>query len=147
MHAGNAAVDRPSPRASERLFTVETANVALVYVRRIVSDIVEQYAELTTLRAERNDLLVAQAQESSPELDELAARIDGLAASLNQLFAELAEVGCDLKDWARGLVDFPAMYQGRKVWLCWRLGEEQVTHWHEWHAGFTGRQPLPQDFA
>ena len=41
-----------------------------------------------------------------------------------------------------GLVDFPSRLDGRTVFLCWRLGEPEVLHWHELDAGFAGRQPL-----
>ena len=39
------------------------------------------------------------------------------------------------------------MHEGRLVFLCWRLGEDAVTHWHELDAGVAGRQPIPADFA
>ena len=39
-------------------------------------------------------------------------------------------------------MDFPALREGREVYLCWRLGEEEVAFWHELDAGFSGRQPL-----
>ena len=47
-----------------------------------------------------------------------------------------------LKDLDRGLVDFPAIYQGREVFLCWEQGEEDIEHWHELDGGFAGREPL-----
>jgi hypothetical protein len=47
-----------------------------------------------------------------------------------------------LRDPETGLVDFPGEREGRRVWLCWRLGEDRVGHWHELDTGFIGRQPL-----
>jgi hypothetical protein len=41
-----------------------------------------------------------------------------------------------------GLVDFPGKIAGRRVFLCWRLGEQAVEYWHDVDAGFAGRQPL-----
>jgi hypothetical protein len=38
------------------------------------------------------------------------------------------------------------MHRGRRVWLCWRLGEQRVTHWHDLHGGYVGRQPIGPDF-
>ena len=40
------------------------------------------------------------------------------------------------------MVDFHSRIEGRDVFLCWRLGEEEITHWHELDAGFAGRQEL-----
>ena len=51
-------------------------------------------------------------------------------------------IGCEVKDVQTGLVDFRAMRDGRAVYLCWRLGEEDIAFWHELDAGFAGRQPL-----
>jgi hypothetical protein len=54
----------------------------------------------------------------------------------------LAEENILLRDPQTGLVDFPGEIEGRRVWLCWRLGEDRVAHWHELDAGFGGRKPL-----
>ncbi len=55
---------------------------------------------------------------------------------------ELSNVGCVFKGFDDGLVDFHSRIEGRDVFLCWRLGEEEITHWHELDAGFAGRQEL-----
>ena len=51
-------------------------------------------------------------------------------------------LGVEPKGAVDGLVDFPSMMDGRIVFLCWKLGEAEVTHWHELDAGFSGRQSL-----
>jgi hypothetical protein len=56
--------------------------------------------------------------------------------------AELQELELVLRDVDRGLIDFPAIIDGREVYLCWQLGEEEVGFWHDLEAGFRGRQPL-----
>ncbi len=53
-----------------------------------------------------------------------------------------AEEGVILRDPESGLIDFPAEREGRVVYLCWQLGEDRITHWHEPETGFAGRQPL-----
>jgi hypothetical protein len=50
--------------------------------------------------------------------------------------------GITLRDVGSGLVDFPALVNGRPIWLCWRLGEDHITFWHELDAGIAGRRPL-----
>jgi hypothetical protein len=59
-----------------------------------------------------------------------------------RLLLSLQEAGIVLRDVDRGLVDFPAIRDGREVYLCWELGEEGVSYWHELESGFRGRQPL-----
>ena len=61
------------------------------------------------------------------------------------LVAELADIGCELKDWETGLVDFPARMSGEEVLLCWKLGEPRVAYWHHVHAGFAGRSPISEN--
>ena len=127
-----------------KVFTRAEANGSLVYVGRVVSDVVRQYEQLLHWRSERNTL--ERQGDLGSGYDGLNEKIEGAVFDLNKLFAELAAVGCELKDWSRGLVDFPSTYRQRRVWLCWELGETEVTHWHEWEAGYAGRRPVPTDF-
>ena len=52
-----------------------------------------------------------------------------------------------MKDPNKGLIDFPALLDGRVVYLCWKLGEETVEHWHELTAGFDNREPVEGSFV
>ncbi len=47
-----------------------------------------------------------------------------------------------LKGFEVGLVDFYSLREDRPIFLCWKLGEERITHWHETDSGFAGRQPI-----
>lgn len=131
----------PPPKRS---FSVAEADRALVLVRRVVGDIVEKYRELVLVRARLEELSSSVGVEE--EVARLRARMESLAETLHRLHEELNEIGCQLKDWQRGLVDFPAVRAGRAVFLCWALGEESVRFWHEIDAGFAGRQPIGPDF-
>lgn len=57
----------------------------------------------------------------------------------------LEDLGCVLKDMSTGLVDFPAVRLGTRVWLCWRLEEDSVAFWHGLHEGFGGRKAVVKD--
>ena len=62
---------------------------------------------------------------------------------LTQSIAELEAMGVQLKDFERGLVDFPSLRDGRVVLLCWQMGEgDELEWWHDVDAGFAGRTPL-----
>jgi hypothetical protein len=56
----------------------------------------------------------------------------------------LEELGCVLKDMGTGLIDFPAVRLGTRVWLCWKLGEETVSFWHSLNEGFAARRPIDE---
>jgi len=62
---------------------------------------------------------------------------------VGKMTTEVADAGVEIKDYTRGLIDFPSMRGDRIVLLCWQLGEgDEVAWWHETEAGFAGRQPL-----
>jgi hypothetical protein len=61
---------------------------------------------------------------------------------MRELQEELAQLGVELKDFFIGLIDFRSMQDGREVYLCWKLGEPDVGHWHELDAGYAGRRPI-----
>ncbi len=135
----------PAGGVSEKLFTAAEANSSLVLVRRIVADLVLNYRRLLELRDMRHS--VVNTRGNVEQIETLNSQIESTSAWLNELHAELTNIGCVLKDWSEGLVDFPSMHQGRKVWLCWRLTEPAVAHWHDLHGGFVGRQPVGPDFG
>ena len=83
----------------------------------------------------------------SPEQLALRGEIDAVAVRINGYVDELGQVGCLLKGFGDGLVDFYGLQEGRLVFLCWRLGEEAVTHWHELDAGVAGRRPITPEFV
>ena len=132
-----------------RVFTVERANSALPLVRRIVQDIVAEHPGWKDLVA-RYELVAAGARPEwgeSPEQLALRGEIDAVARRIDGYVDELGQVGCLLKGFEDGLVDFYGLQDGRLVFLCWRLGEDAVTHWHELDAGAAGRQPITPEFV
>jgi hypothetical protein len=68
------------------------------------------------------------------------------AARLQEACEEIQEIGCFVKDLDIGLLDFPTLYKGREVYLCWRLGEDRIRFWHHVEDGFRGRQPIDDEF-
>ena len=135
-------------------FSVEQANRTLPLVRRIVEDIVrehrrwqEKILELELIASTAANAVAASGQPAPNEPDERVATIErdamAIARDIEAFERELEELGISLKDRRLGLIDFPGEIEGRKVWLCWRLGEPAVQYWHELDAGYAGRQPLP----
>ncbi|HLL91123.1 MAG TPA: DUF2203 domain-containing protein [Tepidisphaeraceae bacterium] len=117
-------------------FTVALANKALPLVRRIVADVVKVNAQTVALQDKLEQ--TSEGRESAA----VQAELDGRVARLNELVEELADVGCELKDYRTGLIDFVGRHKGRDVYLCWKLGEEKVGFWHEMNGGYAGRQPV-----
>lgn len=133
-------------REVKRLFTVAEANAALPLVRAIVTDLAELSRDVIERRERLDQLRSNRATRPHGVYDEELSQIeDELQHDAEQLQGyvdELLELGVEPKSGPDGLVDFPAQVDGRMVYLCWKLGEPEVSHWHELDAGFRGRQPL-----
>ena len=125
------------------LFTVDHANRTLPLVRRIVEDVVRSHRRWQEAIVEL-DLLVAGARADLPDprATALEREIQAIAHDIDQFQAELDALGIQLKDRRIGLIDFPSEMDGRRVLLCWRLGEPSVQYWHDEQAGYAGRRPL-----
>jgi Uncharacterized conserved protein len=129
-----------------KLFTIEQANAMLPLVKAITSDLSRLAGEVVE-RRHRLAILTAgrDLKAGDPYADELAqteAELESDVVRIQEYIAELRALGVEPKGAMEGLVDFPSLMDGRIVYLCWRLGEPEVLHWHELEAGFAGRQSL-----
>ncbi len=61
--------------------------------------------------------------------------------------AEIDSIGVQVKDIDIGLLDFPCIVDGQVVLLCWKMGEDAITHWHSPEEGFAGRKPIDERIA
>ncbi|MGP0073853.1 MAG: DUF2203 domain-containing protein [Bryobacteraceae bacterium] len=66
--------------------------------------------------------------------------------ALQQAVERVLEFGCLVKDLDIGLIDFPTLFQGEEVYLCWKLGERGIRFWHGVTEGFRGRKPIDSGF-
>ena len=123
----------------EKHFTVEEATELLPELREILGHI-------KTLR----DKLVIDVEGALPVIRKMKANGGGHEANayldrvqeLNRRLRRLGDLGVQIKDVDKGLVDFPAWRGDQEIFLCWHLGEEAIRFWHTIESGFSGRQPL-----
>jgi hypothetical protein len=121
----------------QRYYTLELANRTLPLVRSIAESVRDTALEMEQLWASLRSTDPSDTRHAA-----LSDRVREIQTRFGGLLAELQELSVELKDPFQGLVDFPAERRGHDVWLCWRLGEESIAHWHELEAGFAGRQPI-----
>lgn len=123
-----------------KLFTIDEANAMLPDLRKKLERIQKLYAEIGEMRE------LARAAAAASEFGGGMEGGSGYVRSLyeiGKITTEINEAGVQLKDYTRGLIDFPAQRGGRIVLLCWQLGEgDEIEWWHDTDAGFAGRQPL-----
>jgi hypothetical protein len=124
------------PEQEGRFYTVEEANATLDRLREALPRIQEAREEIL-----RSGTRVRERAGTNGGGEEGAAYMDAMSI-LRREVERLAEDDIILRDADAGLVDFPSLREGRVVQLCWRLDEDQVSHWHEVDAGFGARKPL-----
>ena len=123
-----------------RLFTREEAQALLPRLTELLTALQAQQQERVTALQARSR---SNGHQSLNEGDEIRAEVVRLGAALVERVRSIHALGVLLKDPDSGLIDFPALRDGREVYLCWRLGEgERIGWWHEVEAGFAGRQPI-----
>ena len=123
-----------------RFYDIDDANAALPGLDGILTTLAEQRAELIRLR----DQVTADDKPEAEELRRVRLRMQGLVDQMAAGVARIEELGVTLRDIPDGLIDFPALVNGRQVWLCWRRGEDAVEHWHPVDTGFADRRPLSE---
>ena len=139
----------PKRPVQRKIFTPAEANATLPLVSAIVSDLVDLSRELTERRQRLALLQVGKAGNPHDpyheELVQVQEEMEKDTLRLRDYVEELRALGVEPKSGTEGLVDFPALLNGRKVYLCWKLGESRVLFWHDLEAGYIGRQPVRPD--
>ncbi|TMD10544.1 MAG: DUF2203 family protein [Chloroflexi bacterium] len=123
---------------AERLFTREEANLLLPRLRPLLERAREVSAVLGDRERQKRLRSVTVGNGGGEAAREMMAEGD----ELSRLVAEIRDLGVVVRDPSTGLVDFPAEREGEPVFLCWRMDEDEVAHWHDRDSGFAGRQPI-----
>ena len=129
---------RVAPSRPTKRFTLIQANRALPLVSRIVADVVKTHDHAMAIQAK----IDPKPGKGKPVPAAAHAELDAAMDRLQDYVSELTAIGCELKDYRTGLVDFVGRHEGRDVLLCWRPGEDTIRYWHEMKAGFAGRKPV-----
>jgi hypothetical protein len=75
------------------------------------------------------------------------AASDKALQQIKDCLAEIEATGAQVKDMDTGLLDFPCVVGDEIILLCWKVGEEKITHWHGIEEGFAGRKPIDERIA
>jgi len=122
------------------LFTPQTANKALPEVRRLFSNILMYKKQAVALQEHVEKIIQSgsQFEQFVKKKQELNASVSSYYKAIEQLEAS----GAVIKDVEQGLLDFPSKRFDEEVWLCWKVGENEIKFWHAKNEGFMGRKPL-----
>lgn len=124
-----------------KLFTLDEANHLIPKVAGKLKEMQQLYSTIAIYRESAR--AAAGASEFGGGM-EGGSRYVQVLYQVGKITTEIHELGVQLKDYSRGLIDFPSMMDDRIVLLCWQLGEEEsIEWWHEIEEGFDGRQRIP----
>ena len=135
-----------------RYFTLGEARAALPMVGRSIHEAV--HAKTRYLEADKviQDLSQRILMMGGINVDTTAAEAwksqrDSNAQTLKSCMERIENLGVLVKDLDVGLVDFPTLFRGEEVYLCWRMDEDDIDHWHGINEGFNGRRPIDKHFV
>ena len=137
---------------SEKTFTLHEAQTLVPVLRSLLQQAIEGKKLIETIDEEFQNLShriflsgglildIVKAARRKAEREKAVQRV-------KDALAEIDAIGVQVKDLDIGLLDFPCVVEGETILLCWKLGEEKITHWHGVEEGFAGRKPIDERIA
>jgi hypothetical protein len=134
-----------------RFFTLQQAEEVLPDVASAIRAAISLKAEYERMESEMQSFFQRVAVMGGVRVDrgqmmEQKNCREETALAFKQAVERVNEFGCLVKDLDIGLIDFPTLFEGEEVYLCWKLGEAGIQFWHGVHEGFRGRKPIDSGF-
>jgi hypothetical protein len=134
-----------------RYFRLEEAQELLPAVEQLLRGAIESRGRMAEAEGEmmelrRHVIAMGGVRPDASRALMMRARRDSAAEDVKRSLEAIEGLGVQVKDLEIGLIDFPTLYQGREVLLCFRVGETGIGYWHETEGGFRGRRPIDRDF-
>ena len=134
-----------------RRFTLAEAQALIPRVEGLLREVIEvkaayEEAEREIQEFQQHVMMMGGVAVDRERVTASREKRDAAASRLRTAIEDVQEVGCLIKDLDIGLIDFPTLYRGTEVYLCWKLGEDDIEFWHGVEEGFRGRKPIDQDF-
>lgn len=128
-------------------FSPERANALIPKLAPLMDELLVQRRDLAIRLLETDPELHGVAQSGGSHLVRPrwpfgTPRFGELKAEIVRLIQRIESYGCVVKDIDLGLIDFPSHREGGQVYLCWKAGEPEVSHWHGFEEGFTERKRI-----
>ena len=132
-------------------FTLDEAQRLLPEVERLLRSAIDakavyQEAEGAIQAMNERIMMLGGVMVDRERAVEAKTRREEAAATLRNAIESVQQIGCLVKELDIGLVDFPTLFRGTEVYLCWKLGEPGIDFWHGVEEGFRGRKAINQDF-
>jgi hypothetical protein len=135
----NFVMELPNQETPSKLFSLEEANRLVPTLRRLIKQVVQAQEGYTRVA---DDIERARDRATSGGGSHMGGYYIQCLAVFSKSVHDIEALGVLVKDYRVGLCDFPHLRDGRVVYLCWKMDEDEVRWWHDIEAGFAGRQPL-----
>ena len=134
-----------------RFFTLRQAEQLLPKIEPAVREAIAlkseyQQAESDCQQFQRRVMMLGGVVVDRSQLLDRKRRRDSSAQQLKDAIEKIQDYGCLVKDLDIGLIDFPTLFHGQEVYLCWKLGESGIRFWHGVQDGFRGRKAIDEEF-
>lgn len=126
----------------QKYFTIESAQSCLPRIKKSLARLQNLKKAIDAILSVRIDPDEIGYEESLEMNTKLSKEYHKLSYDFYSELEKLSKIGCLLKDLEQGLVDFHCKFEGRDIFLCWKLGEGKIKAWHETDEGFIGRRPV-----
>lgn len=122
---------------TNKIFTIAEARKTLPYVKLIANDIMSTWQEIIIKRKlmEEKDKAKLDTTNEKTELNLLIDKINGY-------IKEVEDLGCFAQEFRRGIIVWPSLRNGEKIFLCWSVGEDNIMYWHRLDETFKDKQAL-----
>src|SRR6185312_4196260 len=134
---------------AQRTFTLQEAQVLLPVLKSLLKQAIDGKKLIETIESEFQELAqkIFLSGGLLVEIGRMAARRaerDKTEQRIKDVLAEIDATGVQVKDLDVGLLDFPCVVDGKVILLCWKVGEDRITHWHGLEEGYAGRKPIDE---
>ncbi|MEK6963549.1 MAG: DUF2203 domain-containing protein [Nanoarchaeota archaeon] len=130
-------------------FTIESAEKTLPRLKGLLRKAIHLNRQLQALHAEslinQEEIQVETEDQNIHYQFEVVKNHEQLHELTEDFYGVMEQIetmGVEVKDLEQGLIDFPGQFEGREIYLCWKLGEDRIRHWHELDTGFDARQEI-----
>ena len=134
---------------AQKHFTLQEAQVLLPVLKSLLKQAIDGKKLIETIDAEFQELAqrIFLSGGLLVEIGKVAVRRaerEKTAQRIKDVVAEIDATGVQVKDLDMGLLDFPCVVDGKTILLCWKMGEEKITHWHDLEEGYAGRKLIDE---
>ena len=137
---------------AQRTFTLHDAQLLLPVLKSLLKQAIDGKKLIEKIDIEFQELAqrIFLSGGLLVELGKMATRRaerEKTVQRIKDVVAEIDATGVQVKDLDMGLLDFPCVIDGKTILLCWKMGEDKITHWHDLEEGYAGRKPIDESIT